>query len=101
MAWGGADEQRKEIEAGNTNAKDWHDEAMKTVEKTVEEYWNNVETQLQAMSTNSTHAATMTVRTHSSPSMTVTVVNSLKKQQYKSTPADGRKSFDVILLRYL
>ena len=41
MAWGGADEQRKEIEASNTNAKDWHDEAMKTVEKTVEEYWNN------------------------------------------------------------
>ena len=41
MAWGGADEQRKEIEAGNMNAKDWHDEAMKMVEKTVEEYWNN------------------------------------------------------------
>ncbi|KIM61212.1 hypothetical protein SCLCIDRAFT_26022 [Scleroderma citrinum Foug A] len=41
MAWGGADEQRKEIEAGNMNAKDWHDEAMKMVEKTVKEYWNN------------------------------------------------------------
>ncbi|KIM57744.1 hypothetical protein SCLCIDRAFT_129691 [Scleroderma citrinum Foug A] len=23
------------------NAKDWHDEALKTVEKTVKEYWNN------------------------------------------------------------
>lgn len=41
MAWGSADEQRKEIEAGNVNAKDWHNEALKTVEKTAEEYWDN------------------------------------------------------------
>lgn len=41
MAWGGANEQRKDIEAGNTDAKDWCDEALKTVEKTVEQYWND------------------------------------------------------------
>ena len=40
MAWGGADEQKKEVAAGNANAKDWHDEALKMVQKTVEEYWN-------------------------------------------------------------
>ncbi|KAF9228572.1 hypothetical protein BS17DRAFT_655048, partial [Gyrodon lividus] len=39
MAWGGPEEQRKEQAAGNPNAKDWHDEALKTLEKTVEEYW--------------------------------------------------------------
>jgi hypothetical protein len=39
MAWGGPEEQRKEHAAGNPNAKDWCDEALKIVEKTMEEYW--------------------------------------------------------------
>jgi hypothetical protein len=34
-AWGGADEKEAEIEAGNLDAKDWQDEALKIVEKTV------------------------------------------------------------------
>ena len=28
MAWGGAEEQKNEHEAGNSDAKDWHDKAM-------------------------------------------------------------------------
>jgi hypothetical protein len=40
MAWGGPEEQAKERAAGNRNAKDWHDEALRVVEKTMEEYWN-------------------------------------------------------------
>lgn len=40
MAWGGAEEQQKEREAGNPNAKDWYDEATKTVEKTMADYWD-------------------------------------------------------------
>ena len=62
MAWGGADEQKKEVAAGNANAKDWHDEALKMVQKTVEEYWNeckgsNAPTVAQASCSNndSTH----------------------------------------------
>ncbi|KAH7903215.1 hypothetical protein BJ138DRAFT_1020984 [Hygrophoropsis aurantiaca] len=39
MAWGGPEEQERERAAGNPNAKDWHDEALKTVEKTMAEYW--------------------------------------------------------------
>jgi len=35
MAWGGADEQAEEIEAGNMNAKNWQDEAQKILETTV------------------------------------------------------------------
>jgi len=35
LAWGGAEEQATEIEAGNFDAKDWQDEARKIVEKTV------------------------------------------------------------------
>jgi hypothetical protein len=35
MAWGGAEEQAAEIAAGNTNAKNWQDEARKVVEQTV------------------------------------------------------------------
>jgi hypothetical protein len=35
MAWGGADEQAKEITAGNLYAKNWQDEAKKIVEATV------------------------------------------------------------------
>ena len=42
MAWGGADEQKMEREAGNPNAKDWHDEATKIVEKTMAEYWDQM-----------------------------------------------------------
>lgn len=32
---GGPEEQAAEIEAGNLDAKDWHDEAKKIVERTV------------------------------------------------------------------
>jgi len=35
LNWGGPDEQAVEIEAGNLNAKDWHDEARKIIESTV------------------------------------------------------------------
>ena len=41
MAWGGAEEQKKEHEAGNLNAKDWHDEARQILEATLEDYWMN------------------------------------------------------------
>ena len=40
MAWGGAEEQSREQEAGNQHAKNWYDEAIKVVEGTMEEYWN-------------------------------------------------------------
>ena len=40
MAWGGAEEEKAEREAGNLNAKDWHDEALQVVQRTMEEYWN-------------------------------------------------------------
>ena len=39
MAWGGLAEQQRDREAGNPDAKDWHDEALKIVEKTMEKYW--------------------------------------------------------------
>lgn len=42
MAWGSAEEQKLEREAGNPNAKDWHDEAMKIVEETMTEYWEQM-----------------------------------------------------------
>ena len=53
MVWGGAEEQKREQEAGNQHAKNWHDEAIKVVEKTMEEYWsaNSVNTPA-GMSTN-------------------------------------------------
>ena len=35
MFWGGAKEQAKEQEAGNWEAKDWQDEALKVVERVV------------------------------------------------------------------
>ena len=35
LQWGGPEEQAAEIEAGNWDAKDWHDEAKKIVERTV------------------------------------------------------------------
>lgn len=43
MAWGGAEEQAKEIAAGNERAKNWHDEALKVVESTMQEYWQERE----------------------------------------------------------
>ncbi|KAG2065559.1 hypothetical protein BDR04DRAFT_963054, partial [Suillus decipiens] len=38
MAWGGPEEQEAECAAGNLNAVDWHDEALKIVEKTMQDY---------------------------------------------------------------
>jgi len=34
-AWGGAEEQAAEHAAGNKNAKNWHDEALKIVEDVI------------------------------------------------------------------
>ncbi|KIM51958.1 hypothetical protein SCLCIDRAFT_142179 [Scleroderma citrinum Foug A] len=39
MAWGGAKEQEEERAAGNPNAKNWHDEALKILEQTAKDYW--------------------------------------------------------------
>ncbi|KAF8480751.1 hypothetical protein DFH94DRAFT_629678 [Russula ochroleuca] len=41
MAWGGPEEQAAEQAGGNADAKDWHNEALKIVEHTMEEYWQN------------------------------------------------------------
>ena len=41
MAWGGLEEQWKELEAGNPNVKDWQDEALQLVEQTMQEYWED------------------------------------------------------------
>ena len=41
MAWGGPEEQQKELEAGNPNAKDWQDEAVQLVERTMQDYWED------------------------------------------------------------
>lgn len=39
MAWGGPEEQAAEQASGNPDAKDWHDEALKIVKQTMEDYW--------------------------------------------------------------
>jgi hypothetical protein len=39
MAWGGPEDQARERAAGNPNAKDWHDEALKVVEAAMVSYW--------------------------------------------------------------
>jgi hypothetical protein len=41
MAWGGQKEQASEYAAGNLNAKNWHDEALHVVEKTMQAYWQD------------------------------------------------------------
>lgn len=43
MQWGGAEEQAKEREAGNMNAVNWQDEAMRIVERTMQDYWEEAE----------------------------------------------------------
>ncbi len=40
MAWRGAEEEKTKHEAGNLDAKDWHNEALQIVQQTMEEYWN-------------------------------------------------------------
>lgn len=40
MAWGGPEELQRDREAGNTYAKDWHDEALKIVERMMQDYWD-------------------------------------------------------------
>lgn len=39
MAWGGPEEQTRDREAGNENAKDWQDEALQVIEKAMSTYW--------------------------------------------------------------
>jgi len=58
MAWGGPVEQVAELASGNTDVKDWHDEALKIVEQTMEEYWHKgqkvlvLQEQIQASDSN-------------------------------------------------
>ncbi|KAH7903646.1 hypothetical protein BJ138DRAFT_1020308, partial [Hygrophoropsis aurantiaca] len=39
MAWGVPEEQEQDIAAGNTHTENWYDEALKTVETTMRDYW--------------------------------------------------------------
>lgn len=55
MAWGGPEEQKKEIEAGNSYARDWCDDALKVVERTLEEYWRDALDDIEPV-----HAKTVT-----------------------------------------
>ncbi|KAG9307886.1 hypothetical protein JVU11DRAFT_13044, partial [Chiua virens] len=49
MAWGGTAEQAKEIAAGNKHTKNWHDEALKVVEATMQHYWEDLEAESAAV----------------------------------------------------
>ena len=57
MAWGGPEEQQKELEAGNPNAKDWQDEAVQLVEQTMQDYWEDSPVSQQGPSIPSTSLA--------------------------------------------
>ena len=48
MAWGGPAEQRRDREVGNREAKDCYDEALKIVEKPMEEYWQPPESDAES-----------------------------------------------------
>ncbi|KIK81224.1 hypothetical protein PAXRUDRAFT_90310, partial [Paxillus rubicundulus Ve08.2h10] len=41
MAWGGPAKKKEECAAGNPDAKDWYDKALKVVEEIMMEYWND------------------------------------------------------------
>ena len=63
MAWGGLEEQRKEQEAGNSHAKNWCNEALNIMKKTMPDYWDSnpaadppacMETNISALEDNNT-----------------------------------------------
>ena len=63
MAWGGLEEQRKEQEAGNPHAKNWCNEALNIMKKTMQDYWDSnpaadpparMETNISALEDNNT-----------------------------------------------
>lgn len=49
MAWGGAEHQLQEIEAGNRHAKNWHDEALQVIEDAMQDYWHDSEAEATAV----------------------------------------------------
>ena len=48
MAWGGPEEQAQELATRNQNAMNWHNEALQIVERTMQEYWNEIERDVEA-----------------------------------------------------
>ena len=60
----GPAEQWRDREAGNLDAKDWYDEALKIIEKTMEEYWqppkSNAKSEIDDDTAHTTHAASAT-----------------------------------------
>jgi hypothetical protein len=73
MTWGGHEEQEHECTANNLNAKDWHDEALKVVETTMEDYWKT-----RPSSTTTTHplVTASVASTSTTPSHDTTMVES-------------------------
>jgi len=59
MAWGGPKEQELEHAAGNLNAVDWHDEALKIVEKTMQDYSKRAPTGATTRSSSPINANTL------------------------------------------
>ena len=63
MAWGGLEEQRKKQEVGNPHAKNWCNEALNIMKKTMQDYWDSnpaadppahMETNISALEDNNT-----------------------------------------------
>ena len=43
MAWGGAEEQEQQQAAGDPNAKNWHNKALKMIENAMHDYWKEAQ----------------------------------------------------------
>jgi len=43
IAWGGAEEQEQQQAAGDPNAKNWHDKALKIIENAMRDYWKEAQ----------------------------------------------------------
>ena len=43
MAWGGAEEQEQQQAAGDPDAKNWHNEALKITENAMHDYWKEAQ----------------------------------------------------------
>ena len=69
MTWGGRKEQERKRTAGNLNAKDWHDEALKVVETTMEDYWK---TRPSSITTTHSLATALVASTSTTPSRDTT-----------------------------
>ncbi|RDB23358.1 putative AC transposase [Hypsizygus marmoreus] len=101
-AWGGEKEQAEEIAAGNKNAKNWQDEALQIVERTMWHYWLiRPRAPIQPTQTSTTSASTTPASTTPSDHDSTHRLSEFDRHRQSLLTREDQEGWQAELRRYL